>query len=116
MTAIDVPIEQASDVFALYDILAEPIERVRQGGGPVMIECSTVRRWDHNGVRDDIAAGFRDAEERELFDRFDPRKVARAAIGEARAEAIEADVQAAVERAYAEAAGGEERVLRYEHV
>ncbi|MCJ7543634.1 MAG: thiamine pyrophosphate-dependent dehydrogenase E1 component subunit alpha [Phycisphaerae bacterium] len=108
-------IEVANDVFALYERLADPIARMRQGGGPVFIECSTVRRYDHNGVCDDIAAGFRDPAERELFDQFCPMKLARRQIPPDRADAIDAAVRACVEQAYAQALASQETVLEYSH-
>jgi TPP-dependent pyruvate/acetoin dehydrogenase alpha subunit len=116
METHDFSIEVANDVFALHQALAEPIRRVREGGGPLFVECSTVRRYDHNGIRDDIAAGFRDAVEMELFDRYCPMKVARCTLDGAAADAIDAEVRDQVERAYAEALKSEETVLEYRHV
>ncbi len=103
MTTIEAPIETANDVFALNDLIADPIAAVRQGAGPLFIECQTVRCYDHNGVRDDVAAGFRDAVEKDLFNAYDPIKVARCKIAADRADAIDARNRAAVEVAYGQA-------------
>jgi hypothetical protein len=54
-------------------------------------------------VRDDVAAGFRDAVEKDLFNAYDPIKVARCKIAADRADAIDARNRAAVEAAYAAA-------------
>ena len=116
METHDFSIEAANDVFALHRALAEPIRRVREGGGPLFVECSTVRRYDHNGIRDDIAAGFRDAVEMELFEKYCPMKVARCSLPGAEADAIDAEVRERVDRAYAEALKSEETVLEYRHV
>ena len=98
-----VPIERSCDVFLLDELLAEPIAEVRRLRRPLMVECHTVRALDHNGVRDDIAAGFRPAEERALFEAHDPLKVARVKLPAEVVERIDAEVAAEVESAYAEA-------------
>jgi TPP-dependent pyruvate/acetoin dehydrogenase alpha subunit len=100
---LDVPIERASDVFALAEMLAGAIERVRQGGGPLFVECQTVRAMDHHGVRDDVAAGFRPEEEKRLFEAYDPLKVARCRMRPEVCGEIDADVAVQVEAAYQQA-------------
>ncbi len=112
---MEVPIEVASDVFALHDLLGEPIANVRGGGGPLFVECHTVRRYDHNGVRDDIAAGFRDGAEMELFEKYCPMKVARCRLDAAEADAIDEEVRRSVQTAYDKALDSEETVLTYQH-
>ena len=116
METIEVPIEVANDVFALHALLAAPIAKVRAGGGPLFVECHTVRRYDHNGVRDDIAAGFRDEAERELFEAYCPIKLARRSLAAAEADAIDAEVRQRVEAAYSLAEQSEQTVLEYQHV
>ncbi|MCE5327929.1 MAG: hypothetical protein LLG01_16095 [Planctomycetaceae bacterium] len=115
METLEVPIETAADVFALHDLLADPIAGVRGGGGPLFVECHTVRRYDHNGVRDDIAAGFRDAAERELYDAFCPMRVARCRLPAEAAAAIDAELCRSIDAAYAEALAAERTVLEYRH-
>jgi len=116
LTTVEAPIEVANDVFALANLLAEPIGKVRDGAGPLLIECQTVRRYDHNGVRDDIAAGFRDTCEAELFEQYCPMKLARNRMPADQVEAIDAEVRRQVEQAYAAAMESEEVVLEYRHV
>ena len=101
--------------FALHELLAEPIAKVREGEGPLFVECSTVRKYDHNGVRDDVAAGFRDAVESELFDKYCPIKLARCKFDPAKAGAIDAQVEARVAAAYRQALASGETVLEYRH-
>ena len=115
LKTIELPIEVANDVFALYDRLAEPITHVREGGGPLFVECRTVRRYDHNGVRDDIAAGFRDEAEKELFDKYCPLTLARSRFDAVEADAIDAEVQVQVAAAYRQALQSDETVLAYQH-
>jgi pyruvate dehydrogenase E1 component alpha subunit len=103
MATLDLPIEVANDVFALDELLREPVAAVRQGAGPLFVECQTVRRFDHNGIRDDVAAGCRSPHELELFEQYCPLKLARKTIGSGRADAIDAEIEAQIEAAYAEA-------------
>ena len=93
-----------------------PIEAVRQGAGPLFVECQTVRRYDHNGIRDDVAAGFRDQAETELFDKYCPMKLARRKLDATEVDAIDAEVAAQVEAAYSKAIESDPRVLQYQHV
>ncbi len=104
---LDVPIEQSSDVFALAELLAGPIERVRQREGPLFVECQTVRALDHSGVRDDVSAGLRPAEEKQLFETYDPMKVARTRMNSAQCDQIDAQVAQQVELAYQQALADE---------
>ncbi|MHC4718214.1 MAG: thiamine pyrophosphate-dependent dehydrogenase E1 component subunit alpha [Planctomycetota bacterium] len=104
---IEAPIEVASDVVALHELLAEPIADVRAGAGPLMAECHTVRALDHNGIRDDVAAGFRPQVEHELFETYDPVKIARRRLPDERVERIDAEMSEAVEAAYARALEGD---------
>lgn len=116
LETIEVPIEIANDVFALHELLDEPIARVRGGSGPLFVECHTVRRYDHNGVRDDIDAGFRDQSERELFESYCPVALARCKLDAGVADGIDTEICGRVEAAYEEALKSEPTVLAYEHV
>jgi pyruvate dehydrogenase E1 component alpha subunit len=115
VTTLDFPIEVANDVFALHDLLREPVAAVRQGGGPLMVECQTVRRFDHNGIRDDIAAGFRPQCEADLFEAYCPIKLARRALDTRIADAIDTEVRSRVDAAYHEALQAPETQLTFEH-
>ena len=116
LKTIEVPIEIANDVLALDELLAGPIEAVRQGDGPLFVECHTVRRYDHNGIRDDVAAGFREQAQAELFDKYCPMKLARQKMNPAEVDALDAEVIAEVDDAYSKALDSKETVLEYRHV
>ncbi len=111
---IEAAIEVASDVVELYELLADPIADVRAGAGPLMVECHTVRALDHNGTRDDVAAGFRPQVEQELFAAYDPVEVARRRLDTDTVERIDAEAARAVEDAYARALKGPETVLAFD--
>ena len=113
---LTLPIEVANDVFALYRRFDLPIEAVRQGAGPLFVECQTVRRYDHNGVRDDVKAGFREASEAALFDNYCPMKLARRRMIEAEWAAIDADVKGRVDRAYQKALSAAPASRSYNHL
>jgi TPP-dependent pyruvate/acetoin dehydrogenase alpha subunit len=51
------------DIFALRDTVAGALEHVRNGNGPVFIECSTYRWLEHVGPRDDHTEQYRNGEE-----------------------------------------------------
>ena len=104
-------IEVAADVFALDELMREPVAAVRSGAGPLLVECHTVRALDHNGVRDDVAAGFRPQAEKELYAAHDPLVVAREILGDRLARRIDAECAAAVERAYSAALNLPEAVI-----
>ena len=107
----EAPIEVSCDVFALYALLDAPIRRVRAGAGPLLVECHTVRALDHNGIRDDVAAGFRPPEEKALFEAHCPLKAARAAVAPALAAEVDAQVAGEIEAAYAAALAAAPAVL-----
>jgi len=108
---IYVPIELANDAVALYDLLNEQIHASGDGEGPLFVECDTVRALDHNGIRDDIAAGFRPAREGELFCRYCPMKLTRQHLDADTVEAIDQQVHQQVEEAYAKALESEPLVI-----
>ncbi len=62
-------IVDGNDVIAVRDAVAEEAERVRSGGGPVLIECKTYRMHGHS--RSD-PCNYRPAEEEEAWKKRDP--------------------------------------------
>ena len=116
MTTLEFPIEVGNDVYALHEALSGPIAAVRGGGGPLLFECQTVRRYDHNGVRDDVAAGFRDSAEADLFEACCPMKLGRRHLDAAKADRIDAENVAVVEAAYEQALTGAATELEYQHL
>jgi len=67
-------IMQTSNAVELRALLDYPVCSVRENN-PWLVVCETVRRYDHHGVKDDVAAGFRPESERALFDQYDPVKM-----------------------------------------
>lgn len=72
LKSLYLPIEIANDAVLLWEALDQPIRRIREGQGPLFVECETVRTMDHHGVRSDVERGFRPQEEAELASRFCP--------------------------------------------
>ena len=100
---LHVPIEIANDAVLLYQLIGEHIQAVRVGGGPLFIECDTVRALDHNGIRDDIDAGFRPKVEADILRDNDPLMLTRKHIDKASVDAIDNEVRQQVEEAFAAA-------------
>lgn len=59
-----------NDVFAVYRVAAEALDRARNGGGPSLIEAHTYRVTDH--TTSDDARRYRSDEEVEVWRRRDP--------------------------------------------
>ncbi|WP_418771536.1 alpha-ketoacid dehydrogenase subunit alpha/beta [Halobacterium yunchengense] len=96
-----------NDVLAVHEAAREAVERARDGGGPMLLECVTYRVDDHNTADD--AGAYRDDSQleywrdRDPIDRLEAYLLAEGVLDEAAVEAVEADaterVEAAVERA-----------------
>ncbi|MBI5560796.1 MAG: thiamine pyrophosphate-dependent dehydrogenase E1 component subunit alpha [Deltaproteobacteria bacterium] len=97
------PIDAANDAVTLYGLIEGEMGRLRSGGGPLFIECDTVRALDHNGIRDDIAHGWRPAAEAELVKRYDPLILTGRHIDRETREKIDGEIRDIVESAYASA-------------
>lgn len=59
-----------NDVFAVYKVTKEAIDKARNGGGPTFIECLTYRMGDHTTADD--ASRYRSKEEVEAWRLKDP--------------------------------------------
>lgn len=59
-----------NDVFAVYKVTKEAIDKARKGGGPTFIECLTYRMGDHTTADD--ASRYRSKEEVEAWRLKDP--------------------------------------------
>ena len=96
-----------NDVEAVFAATAAAAERARDGGGPTLIECTTMRMHGH-GAHDDM--GYVPAEmlaewrERDPIDRYRDRLVAEHGVERAALDALG-------ERVAAEVAAGSERAL-----
>lgn len=98
--ALHFPIEISNDAVALYAAVKEHIGEMRKSGAPLFIECDTVRALDHNGIRDDISAGFRPAEEAVKMNGYDPVRMTSRHIGAGLKEKIDREARLIVEEAY----------------
>jgi acetoin:2,6-dichlorophenolindophenol oxidoreductase subunit alpha len=83
------------DVDAVRDAAAGIVARVRAGGGPEFVEARTYRFVGHS--RSDPGK-YRPAGELDTWRERDPLTVARERLGDAAAEAAEAEVEAELER------------------
>lgn len=52
-----------ADVFTIRDTVAKAIHQVRNGSGPIFVECATYRWLEHVGPRDDHNDAYRNADE-----------------------------------------------------
>ena len=52
-----------ADIFNLRDTVAKAVTKIREGSGPIFIECPTYRWLEHVGPRDDHEDEYRDLEE-----------------------------------------------------
>lgn len=100
LNTLHVPIETANDAVLLYGFIKEEVVRLRNLGGPLFIECDTVRALDHNGIRDDIAAGWRPEGEARLMDRYDPLILTGRHIDGKLRERVDGEIKEVVEDAF----------------
>ena len=92
------------DAEAVYAVTRRAVERARCGQGPSLIEAKTYRFGEHaEGLI--IPVSYREAEEVEAWKRRDPVEIQRrrlleaGLLGDARADEIDAEIGAAVQRA-----------------
>ncbi len=96
-----------NDVFGVREAARELVDRARAGGGPAFLELRTTRLTEHCGPGSDEPLGLRPTSEFEAMRRNCPLARARAELLGRRAadpeffEAVEEEVAAAVEEAFA---------------
>ncbi len=96
--AYDMPgvIVDGNDVLAVYDTVAEAVDRAREGGGPALVECKTYRQRGHS--RTDPGK-YRSPDEVEAWLARDPLKLfrdvllARGVMSELAAEALVEEIR-----------------------
>lgn len=54
---------EENNILEIYETVSESVERIRQGNGPVFVECFTYRWKEHVGTNDDFNLGYRSKEE-----------------------------------------------------
>jgi pyruvate dehydrogenase E1 component alpha subunit len=52
-----------ADVFTIRETVSKALKRIREGQGPIFIECATYRWLEHVGPRDDHEDNYRDLDE-----------------------------------------------------
>jgi len=103
-TGYDIPgiVVDGNDVVDVYEAVGEAVKRARQGGGPSLIEAKTYRLKGHF-VGDPCV--YRDDEEVEMWRKKEPIKrykeqlIENEGIEEAELDAIEAEIEAELEKA-----------------
>ena len=60
------------NVLTVYDATRDAVARAKSGAGPTFIEARCYRYRAHGGSGDDTKAGYRDMDERSVWDTFDP--------------------------------------------
>jgi pyruvate dehydrogenase E1 component alpha subunit len=94
------PIDISNDVVALHERLKEHIDYVRDGKGPLFVECETVRAVDHHGGGSDVEKGMRPQEEADLALRHDPMEVARRQLDPDMVKEVDREVINRIEEAF----------------
>ena len=75
-------IVEGYDVPALYGATAEALGRIREGGGPFLVEALCYRHYHHAGDRPGSAFGYRDKEEEARYLEKDALKLLAAEVQE----------------------------------
>jgi TPP-dependent pyruvate/acetoin dehydrogenase alpha subunit len=88
-----------SDVLTLWKLASEAYTSIRQGHGPVFIECQTYRWKEHVGPGEDYDAGYRSREELRPWVENDQVRL----IGEKLDLAVKSSIDVEIEREIAEA-------------
>ncbi|MEM9604344.1 MAG: thiamine pyrophosphate-dependent dehydrogenase E1 component subunit alpha [Pseudomonadota bacterium] len=111
-----------NDLFAVYRVMCDAVERARNGDGPTLIECHTYRMWAHTTADDPTR--YVDDDVQAVWAARDPiERVQQYLTGRGRWDAelaaawdseIAAEVQAGFDAAAAEPPAGPESL--YEHV
>jgi pyruvate dehydrogenase E1 component alpha subunit len=88
-----------SNVLTLWKCAVEAYASIRQGSGPVFIECQTYRWKEHVGPGEDYDAGYRTRDELRPWVDNDQVRI----IGEKLDQAIKAEIDSTIEREIAAA-------------
>jgi pyruvate dehydrogenase E1 component alpha subunit len=93
-----------NDVLAVYEVVAEAVDRARSGGGPSLVECKTYRWKGHSKsdqeryrTREEVAAW----KKKDPIARFEAHLIKAGIISQEEAHAINTEAQALIEEALA---------------
>jgi pyruvate dehydrogenase E1 component alpha subunit len=82
-----------SDVLNLWQLAADCYANIRQGSGPIFIECQTYRWKEHVGPGEDYDAGYRTRDELLMWMENDQVKLIGAKLEPTSRAAVEAEVE-----------------------
>ncbi len=69
---INSSVVDGTNVLEVYEATKSAVEKIRDGGGPHFIEAKVYRFRAHGGAGDDSQTGYREVEEREMWERHCP--------------------------------------------
>jgi len=90
-----------ADVFKIRETVTEAAAEIRQGSGPIFIECATYRWLEHVGPRDDHSDDYRDSAEYQSWKEKDQITRLAHMLDDATREKIEQEVKAEIQVAEA---------------
>ena len=88
------------DIFAIHETALSAASAVREGAGPVFMECLTYRWREHVGPRDDYAFGYRGLEELQPWRESDQVERLRQMLPKDETERISQEVEGEIEDAF----------------
>jgi TPP-dependent pyruvate/acetoin dehydrogenase alpha subunit len=106
------------DIFRIYESAGKHIEAIRQGKGPVFLECITCRWKEHVGPNDDFHLGYRSEKEVACWKEKDQLTRLRNLLSSNNVSVIENEVEQEIKDAFefAEKSPFPEGVVLYEDV
>lgn len=87
-----------ADIFALRDVIANSLADIRNGHGPVFIECATYRWLEHVGPRDDHNIDYRCPEEYQKWKDNDQIAKLASMLDEDTLKRIDHEIQVAIQQ------------------
>ena len=88
------------DIFKIYDIAKKYVEKIRDGDGPVFLECFTCRWKEHVGPNNDFHLGYRNEGEVLLWKKKDQLERLRSFLDPLVLEKIEFEVEEEINDAF----------------
>ncbi|MCK4809553.1 MAG: thiamine pyrophosphate-dependent dehydrogenase E1 component subunit alpha [Candidatus Omnitrophica bacterium] len=88
------------DIFKIYETAVKCLKKIREGEGPVFLECFTCRWKEHVGPGDDFHLGYRDREEVLLWKERDQLKKLKSALGPVVSHEIESVIEEEIKKAF----------------
>lgn len=85
-----------ADVFKVREAVATAARKVREGHGPIFIECATYRWLEHVGPRDDHSDNYRDLDEYRRWKENDPIKRLANMLDQETVDRLEAEITAEI--------------------